>query len=114
MASLMVERNNHGHAVLLWLSDNSPLSLLRGWDGKVGWLTNSKGKALLYTTAADAFREETTTVHSFSTYVQLSSIEGSTLKAPEGQHDDEATSYALALCGIELGHEVSPDDFGIW
>lgn len=100
-ASLMVERNNHGHAVLLWLRDNSLLRLLRGWDRKTGWLSNSKGKTLMYTITADAFRDGTTIVHSFPTYVQLSSIDGSTLRAPEGQHDDLADSYALALCGVE-------------
>ncbi len=29
--------------------------------------------------------------------MQLSSIDGVTLKAPEGQHDDRAMSYVLAL-----------------
>jgi hypothetical protein len=105
-AGLMVERNNHGHAVLLWLRDHSSLSILNGYDGKGGWLSNSKGKALLYTTCADAFREKTTKCHTFETFVQLSSIDGSTLLAPEGQHDDLADSYALALCGASKGGKV--------
>ena len=97
-AALMVEKNNHGHAVLLWLRDNSRLSRLLGWDGKEGWLSNTKGKSLLYDTTADAFREGDTTVHSFESYMQLASIEGSSLKAPQGQHDDRADAFALALC----------------
>lgn len=105
-ADLLVERNNHGHAVLLWLKDHSRLRRLPGWDGKDGWLSNSKGKALMYTTCADAFREKTTTLHTFETYVQLSSIDGSTLLAPEGQHDDRADSYALALCGSRVKTEI--------
>jgi len=36
-------------------------------------------------------------VHSFTTYVQLASIDGVTLQAPEGQHDDLADAYALAI-----------------
>jgi hypothetical protein len=100
-ANLMVERNNHGHAVLLWLRDHSHLRRLPGWDGKEGWLSNSKGKALLYSTCADAFRDKSTRVHSFETYTQLCSIDGSSLSAPEGEHDDRADSYALALCGVQ-------------
>ena len=99
-AALMVERNNHGHAVLLWLRDNSRLKCLIGHDRRPGWHSTSKGKTLLYDTAADAFRNQETVVHSFATMVQLQSIEGSTLRAPEGEHDDRADSYALALVGI--------------
>jgi len=31
-AMIMVERNNHGHAVIAWLLDNTTLSVLEGWD----------------------------------------------------------------------------------
>jgi len=98
-AAVMVERNNHGHAVLLWLRDHSKLRRLKGWDGHEGWLSNSKGKALLYANCADAFRDRTTVLHSFMTFTQLASIEGSTLRAPEGERDDRADSYALGLAG---------------
>ena len=95
-AQVLVERNNHGHAVTLWLRDHSRLRRLTGHDGKEGWLSNSKGKALLYNTAADIFRDGQTILHSFATFAQLASIEGSTLRAPEGEHDDRADAYALA------------------
>jgi hypothetical protein len=99
-APALVERNNHGHAVLLWLRDNGDIPLLNGWDGKQGWLTNSRGKADMYSTGVDAFKDKTSTLHSFDTYTQLSSIDGSTLSAPEGLHDDKATSYVLALIAM--------------
>ena len=99
-AGLLVERNNHGHAVILWLKDNSKLELLRGPDDKDGWLTTSKGKALAYSNAADALRDRRTVVHSFATYTQLASISGSNLSAPEGEHDDLATSFVLALIAM--------------
>ena len=102
-ASVLIERNNHGHAVILWMTDNARVSLLTGHDDKTGWLSSSKGKALLYDAAADAFREEETILHSFKTFMQLSSIEGSTLLAPEGEHDDLADSYALALTAAVKG-----------
>lgn len=96
-AEILVERNNHGHAVLLWLRDNSKLNRLKDpRDGKDGWLSNSIGKALLYDTETDVFRTGDTILHSFETYTQLASIEGSTLLAPEGERDDRADSHALA------------------
>ena len=101
-AAIMVERNNHGHAVLLWLRDHSLLWLMPGHDGQEGWLTNSKGKALLYSAVADAFRERQTFLHSFATVTQLASIEGSTLRAPEGEADDSAVSYALACVASQI------------
>jgi len=92
----LTERNNHGHAVLLWLRDHSRLWRLLGHDRAEGWLSNSKGKALLYDATADAFRERETTLHSFHTCHQLASIDGATLRAPQGESDDLADSYALA------------------
>jgi hypothetical protein len=95
-SAVLVERNNHGHAVLLWLREHSQLWRLLGHDGQEGWLSNAKGKALLYDTAADMVRERGTCLHSFATFTQLASIEGSTLRAPDGEPDDRADSFALA------------------
>ena len=105
-ASVLIERNNHGHAVIGWMRDFSRLSVLCGTDGREGWLTNSKGKTLLYDAAADAFREQATVLHSFATFTQLASIEGSTQRAPQGEHDDRADSYALA-CMARRTHAPS-------
>jgi hypothetical protein len=103
-ANVMVERNNHGHTVLLWLRLNSPLTRLAGLDGKEGWLSSSLGKTRLYDGAASAFKNMETTLHSFKTYNQLGSIMGATLRAPEGEADDAADSYALMIAGI--AHQV--------
>ncbi len=101
-AEMLVERNNHGHAVLLWLRDHSQLRRLRGSDGNEGWLSSTRGNVLLYDNVADAFRNRETILHSFATFTQLASIEGSTLEAPEGEHDDRADSYALACAARAL------------
>lgn len=98
-AGLMVERNNHGHAVLLWLEEHSRLRRLPGHDERDGWLSSKLGKTLLYNELADCFRDKATELHSFDTYTQLASIEGATLRAPDGEHDDRADSYALAHVG---------------
>lgn len=127
-APAMVERNNHGHTVILWLKDNArQVRLLHGHDWKagehsfqekVGWMTSTLGKALLYTECADHFRlnasieepeNNTKVLHSYASYHQLASIDGAKLKAPDGMHDDRATSYALAQVGrAEASTQVGP------
>jgi len=116
-AVVLVERNNHGHAVLLWLRDNAPhLRLLTGQDLAIGWAQSSKSKAILYAAAAEDFRDGEAAIHDLQTFAQLCSIEGSTLKAPPGQNDDRAVAYVLALLArskllrVQVGH--SPD-FGV-
>jgi hypothetical protein len=111
-APIIVERNNHGHAVLLWLQDNSNARLIKGSDGKLGWQTNTVSKAMMWSKTAEAARDHGFTLHSFSTYTQLSSIDGSTLSAPEGMHDDRAVAFALTVVGEELlpsGWEATRD-----
>jgi hypothetical protein len=102
-ASVMVERNNHGHAVLLALFKSAVLRRLLGKDGKAGWLNNAPGKVAMYDALAETIRNnalvQNKTIHSKDTFLQLASIEGATLKAPEGQMDDLADSYALAEVG---------------
>jgi hypothetical protein len=77
--------------------------LLQGHDDKPGWMSSKLGKALLYTECADHFRlnaqDSTKILHSFGSYHQLASIEGNSLRAPDGMHDDRADSYALAQVG---------------
>jgi len=99
-APAMIELNNHGHAVIAWLRDNGHIQVLHGLDDKPGWATTTKSKTMLYDETADAFRNKETILHSFATWAQLSSIEGATLKAPEGMFDDRAVSYVLAIAGI--------------
>jgi hypothetical protein len=112
-APAMIERNNHGHAVLQWMEENAGwVRLLFGHDEKMGWMSSKLGKTLLYTECADHFRSNAETftkvLHSYATYSQLASIDGSTLRAPEGMHDDRADAFALAQVGrISVGlHET--------
>lgn len=102
-ADLMVERNNHGHAVILWLDEHSTLPLCKGHDGKIGWMTSVRGKTLLYDYETEAFRDERPTLRTQMTYLQLASIGGGSLEAPEGEMDDLAVSHALANAGASFG-----------
>jgi hypothetical protein len=105
-AEINVERNNHGHTVLLWLRDNSRMPVCKGEDGNPGWDTKSKSKAFMYSKTADAFRLKKTAVHSETTAYQLGTIEASTLSAPEGLLDDRATAYGLALLRVDVKRKV--------
>ncbi len=106
-APLLVEANNHGGTVLAWLRDHSKLQRLCDLNGKPGWTTTSKSKSYAYDKAAEVFRNQETVIHSFSDLVQLQSIEGSTLRAPEAQHDDRAIGYVLAIVAMIKGARAS-------
>lgn len=125
-AAVLVERNNHGHAVIQWLEEHARrINLLLGHDAethkkdkknrrrrktlKRGWVSSTRGKAILYTYCVEHFQVSSDAKHEFvapkkvvhnrSTMVQLLSIESSTLLAPRGQNEDRADSYALAQAG---------------
>lgn len=121
-ASLMPERNNHGHALLLWLKLQAPrANVLFGHDAprdrrgnpikpdrkqkradtvRYGWLSNKVGKQTMYTEMAQACRDKQVTIHSTEVQEQLQNIESKTLRAPEGEFDDIADAATLALVGI--------------
>lgn len=109
-AGLMVENNNHGHAVLLWLNENADPKdnfrysrlVLQGHNKKDGWTSNTLGKVLMYDALANAFRDGDTTIHDDDTVVQIKSVEQSTLRAPDGEMEDRADSYALSLVGADV------------
>lgn len=102
-AGVLVERINHGHAVIAALARQRPrVKLLLGRDDKPGWVESAVGKALLYDTMADSLQHHEVVIHSFSTFTELASIDRNTLSAPKGQHDDEAVSFALATIARTL------------
>jgi hypothetical protein len=100
-AEIMVERNNHGHAVILALRQiGAPL--LRGLDGELGWATTGASKHRMFDQAAKDIREGGLRLHDETTYWQLASIDGATLAAPPGQHDDRAMACVLALAALRV------------
>lgn len=102
-ADLMIERNNHGHAVIHSLHAAGEVRVLEGYDSRPGWLSNIKGKPLLYDAVAEAVRTGACRVRSSETVAQLASIEASTLAAPVGLHDDRADAFALAIAALAYG-----------
>ncbi len=96
-APLLWERNNHGHAVEVWLKLNSKLSFFKGRDGRLGWQTNTLSKSLMYNDVAEAIGAQEIMIHSEKTFNQLASIEKNTLSAPVGLYDDAAISISLCI-----------------
>jgi hypothetical protein len=98
---LMVERNNHGHTVLLALEyagyENIYISPL---DKKAGWLSNRRDKVLAVDNAAQALRQGCCTVNYEGTLAELADLEAGTLKAPAGTHDDLAMAFINGLAGL--------------
>jgi hypothetical protein len=102
-ARILPERNNHGHAVILSLDETYDIQCLRGQDGRFGWNTSGKSKAQACTSTAEACRDREVIIHDPDTFLQLASIEGATLKAPEGSPDDYASSFSIGICAIKFG-----------
>lgn len=96
-AGVLVERNNHGHAVILWMKDNAKdVPLLTGLDDRPGWLETERSKSLAYDTTAEYLRAGNAKVHGLDSFSQLASVEGASLNAPTGQADDRAMAFVLA------------------
>ena len=108
-ADVMAERNNHGHLLIRELQRLGNLRVLEGYDGKPGWLSTVKGKPLLYGLLADAVRDGACRICGSETAAQLASIEASTLRAPEGLHDDRADAFALAVAALAWKPDVKPE-----
>lgn len=108
-APALVERNNHGHAVIGWLEQHSTILMQEGHDNKPGWLNSPAGKVMLYDDGASTIMHGDCLLHDFGAYTQLGSIDRATLRAPEGEHDDKADSVMLALKGTTLPRGVTVD-----
>jgi hypothetical protein len=103
---VMVERNNHGHAVILWLREFGTAQIYNGLDRKPGWMTTGNSKPLAVDNVADALRDGQTTIHDNATMMQLAGLEGSTLRAPTGEHDDRAMAFILAHAALRWRGEL--------
>ena len=95
-APVLVERNNHGHAVIGWLQE-SGCETARGADGRPGWLTTAASKTRLYDEAARRLQEGSVRIHDGESAAQLASVDALTLRAPPGLHDDRAMAWVLAV-----------------
>lgn len=96
-----VERNNHGHAVLMKLRQLNPKDQpysLSFWSKKLGWVTTPQTRPLMYDEFAGAIREGQVVVHDPVTQSQMSTFAQTRLggDAQQGYHDDDLTAGAIA------------------
>lgn len=105
-AEIVVERNNHGHAVLLRLGQLCPERVAKGHDGKAGWLTNKLTKPQSIDLLAEGLRDGTIAVRTPATLDEMrnySVLDGGKTSAPEGKHDDRVMSWAVVIAWLKLG-----------
>lgn len=122
-AGILVERNNHGHAVLTELieliaADRSGVEiLLDPADLKEGWLTSpsgtgkTRGKAAMYDTGAQHVKDQLCIMHDKDSAYQLADIDIGKLKATGG-NDDCADAFVLAcVARILPGRTIKGNPF---
>lgn len=102
-ATVMPERQNHGHATILALQAFGDVTVAYGLDGRPGWNSDERGKVLMYDLTAEALQNGSCRVACSETRSQLANIENNTLRAPSGLKDDYADAFALALAGCRYG-----------
>jgi hypothetical protein len=99
-ADVVVERNNHGHAVLATLKLLHYPRVGPGPDGNPGWLTTAVTKPPMIDLLAECLRDGLVTVrygpalHEMRYY---SVGQNGATSAPAGRHDDLVTAWAVAL-----------------
>lgn len=112
-AQLVVERNNHGHAVLATLKLLETPGVWLGDDGRPGWLTTAQSKTLAIAGLATALRDQLVRIRTQATLDELQIyrvLPNGGTSAPPGYHDDRVMALAIALAVAQRGE--SDDDFG--
>jgi hypothetical protein len=105
-AAVLIERNNHGHAVIAGCRRRG-VRVLLGPDEREGWLESQAAKVKLYDDYAAALMAGDVLLHDARTREQLGAIHRVTLRSPlkgkVNRVDDEAIAEVLAhqarLCG---------------
>jgi len=104
-----VERNNHGHAVLLWLDEHLEYdNLFEHTDGRVGWLTNKVTRPIMVDTLIDAIDSDMILIRDETTIGECMTLidNNGKIEAMTGKHDDAfiANSIALQMCIEEVNY----------
>lgn len=96
-----VERNNHGHAVLLALDQilSYPNLYRDEKDQALGWKTNMVSRPIMIDTLIEAIEEKQISINStVILYECLTLVDnGGKIEAEEGEHDDGIVASAIAL-----------------
>ncbi|HEV2646875.1 MAG TPA: terminase [Acidobacteriaceae bacterium] len=98
-ALIVVERNNHGHGVLAYLTTSEPYENIYGTNGVAGWLTTSSSKPMiigdlgaLLEAQPDLFRSKRLLEECRTFVTHANGRTGAT----HGAHDDCVMAFAIA------------------
>ncbi len=97
------ERNNHGHAVRVRVTDlrkaSDPYVPFTARDGKLGWNTTPESRTTLVDALAAAIRTGTIVIHDDGTLDQCRTFhenDKGRAEAQEGSHDDDVIAIGIA------------------
>ncbi len=99
MPLLAVERNNHGHAVLLTLENEGYNNLYYFTDERVGWLSNSISKPIMLNGMKDLLDSNPSSFNDKITLQECLTFvnEKGKLGAISGKHDDTIIADAISI-----------------
>jgi hypothetical protein len=95
-----IERNNHGHAVLLQLDEiKGYANVFKAKDEKLGWKTDSVTRPLMVDTLIEAIESEHLKINSKSILYECLTLvdNGGKIEAEDGETDDCIIASAIAL-----------------
>lgn len=105
-SQVIVERNNHGHAVILALRKLKDSRVARGEDHKRGWLTTKQTRPVGIDSLAAAIRDGDLIIHSQAIIDEMQTFvvnEKGKPEAAEGYHDDLVMALAALFGWKKLG-----------
>ena len=110
-AWVVVERNNHGHAVLASLKALGYRKIANGHDGRPGWLTNPQTKPQAVDALAEALRDRLLKIRTQATLDELliyRIMPNGNTSAPSGFHDDRVMKWVVGLGWIRIAGSNPP------
>ena len=95
-----VERNNHGHAVLLWLDEKLDYpNLFTHTDDRIGWMTNKLTRPVMLDVFLDGVENMLINIKDKATLGELMTLINNSgkIEAMTGKHDDCVIAHAIAI-----------------
>jgi hypothetical protein len=94
-----VERNNHGHAVLLRLDTDSYENIFHHDDNRAGWKTSTLTRPIMLDTFIEAVEDGFCRINDVITLNECLTLVDNKgkIEAAEGKHDDTIIAHAIAL-----------------
>jgi hypothetical protein len=109
-ATSIVERNNHGHAVLLAMKLLEFPRIGIGCDGSPGWPTNEKTKAIGMDLLAACLRDSLIKIRCHADLIEIQiykRLKDGKTGAPPGKNDDRVMMWYVGLSFIRHSYQIS-------